>query len=351
VHPGTLLKRCLPNNKGSCNFFEEEHMKWNIGLLPCALLSLLITGASAAESRTADYPRRPIRIIVPQSPGGTTDITARLVGQKLAEHIGHAVVIDNRPGAGSLHGIDLVAKAEPDGYTLLVVASSLSIIPNMYKKLPFDPVRDLAPITTLIVYPNLVVVHPSVPVKSLSEFIALAKAKPGVLNYVSGGVGTGTHLGAELFKSMAGVNIVHVPYKGGGPALIALQGGHAQLMFAPIPSALPLVKSGKLKALAVTSAKRSPAVPDLPSVAEAGVSGYDESTWNGLLAPAGTPSAVLVKIHGYVDAVLNMADTRKRFLAEGAEPVSRRPESFAALIKGEISKWSSVIRRAGIKPE
>jgi len=238
-----------------------------------------------------------VRIVVPQSPGGTTDLTARLVAPQLSDRLRQPVVVDNRAGAGSLVGADLVAKAVPDGYTLLVVASALSIIPSMYKKVPFDPVRDFAPVTTLSSYPNLGVMHASVPVNSVRELIAMAKTKPGTLNYASGGVGTGPQLHAELFKSMAGIDITHVPYKGGGPALVALLGGEVQLYFAPIPSALPILKAGKLKALAVTSARRTPAAPELPSMAEAGVPGFDESTWNGLLTPARTPPAIIKKLN------------------------------------------------------
>ncbi len=313
--------------------------------------AVLVTFAGAAHAAEPAYPVRPVRIIVPQSPGGTTDFTARLIGPKLGERFGQTVVIDNRPGAGSMLGIDLVAKSVADGYTLLVVASSLSIMPSMYKKLPFDAVKDLTPITTLAVYPNLVVVHPSVPANSIKELIAYAKAKPGALNFASGGAGTGTQLTAELFKSMAGIDMVHVPYKGGGPAITALLGGQVQVYFAAIPSTLPFIKGGRLRALAVTSAKRSSAVPEVPSMAEAGVAGYDELTWNGLLAPARLPAALLKKIYGDAEAVLKTPFVRDKFATEGAEPGSMASEAFGKLIQSEIVKWAKLTREVGIKPE
>lgn len=299
----------------------------------------------------AAYPERPIRIVVPQSPGGTTDFTARLVAPRLAERLGQPVVVDNRPGAGSLLGADLVAKSAPDGHTLLVIASALAIIPSTYRKVPFDSVRDFAPITTLSSYPNIVVVHPSVPAGTVRELIALAKAKPGSLHFASGGVGTGTQLGAELFKTMAGIELVHVPYKGGGPALTALLGGQVQIYFAPMPSALPQLRAGKLKALAVTSRKRSPAAPELPSVAESGLHAYDESTWNGVLAPARTPPAIVNKLNAEFEAVLKAAATREHFAAEGSEPAAIAPGEFAAMIRSEVAKWARVVRQAGIQPE
>ncbi len=327
-----------------------RHTHFNPCLLLCALLSPSLTEAAGAPLQTG-YPSRPVRIIVPHTPGGTTDFTARLIAPRLSERLGQTVVVDNRAGAGSLVGTDLVAKAAADGYTLLVVASSLTIIPSIYKKIPFDPVQDFAPVTTLSWYPNLLVVHPAVAVNSVRELIALAKAKPGTLNFASGGAGTGTQLGAELFKSMAGIDIVHIPYKGGGPAITALLAAEVHLYFAPIPSVLPLVRAGKLKALAVTSARRSLALPDLNSMAEAGVRGYDESTWNGLLAPARTPREIVMKLNSEMTAVLKTPEMRERFAAEGAEPAASGSEEFAAMIKREITKWAKVIRDAGIKSE
>jgi tripartite-type tricarboxylate transporter receptor subunit TctC len=307
--------------------------------------------AFAADPRPADYPSRPIRIVVPQSPGGTTDFTARALAPRLSERVGQPVVVDNRAGAGSMVGIDLVARSAPDGYTLLVAASALTIIPGMYRNVPFDPVRDLAPISTISWYPAVVVVHPSVPAGSIKELIALARAKPGAINYASGGTGTGPQMQALLFAAMAGIKLVHVPYKGGGPATTAVLAGEVQLYFAPIPSTLPFVKTGKLKALAVTSAKRSPAMPDLPSVAEAGLSGYDANTWNGLFAPARTPSAIVARLNADVHAILKTREMHERLAAQGAEPTGTSPDELAAIVKREVVKWAKVIREAGIQPE
>ena len=293
--------------------------------------------------------------LVPQSPGGTTDYTARLIGPRLGERLGQAVVVDNRPGAGSMLGIDLAAKATPDGYTLLLAATTLGIMPAMMKpilqQLPFDPVQDFAPITTLAIYPNLIVVHPSLQAASIKELIALAKAKPGALNFASGGAGTGTHLTAELFKSMAAIDIVHVPYKGGGPAMTALLGGQVQLYFGAIPSTLPFVKNGRLRALAVSSAKRSSAVPDVSSMAEAGLAGYDELTWNGFVAPVRAPALVLQRLYSETAAVLKTPFVREKLTAEGAEPGGITPDAFSKIIRAETVKWAKVIREAGIKAE
>ena len=311
--------------------------------------AIAATCAPAAE--TAAWPQRPIRIVVPQSAGGLTDLTARLIGPRLSERLGQPVVIDNRPGAGSMVGTDLVAKASPDGHTLLVAPSSITIIPGMYKQVPFDPAVDFAPVTTLTSYPNLIVVHPSVAATSIRELIALAKAKPGALNYASGGAGTPTQLGPELLKSMAGIDIVHVPYSGGGPAITALLGAQVQLYFGPIATVLQLVKGGKLRALAVTSAKRTPVVPEVPTVAESGLPGFDQTTWNALLAPSRTPPVVVVRLFDEMQAILKMPAIRERFAAEGVETGGMPSAQLAAVIKSEIPKWAKVIRDAGIKAE
>jgi tripartite-type tricarboxylate transporter receptor subunit TctC len=294
---------------------------------------------------------RPIRAIVPQSVGGANDQTARLIAPLLAERLGQSIVVDNRAGAGSLVGTELVALAPPDGYTLLVSPSALTINPSIYKKLPFDPIRDFAPVTTLSSYPNLLVVHPALAVNSVKDLIALAKAKPGTLNVASGGTGTGTHLGAEMFKSVTGVDVVHVPYKGGGPAITALLGGQVQLYFGGIGTVLAHFKSGKLKALAVTSLKRSSVAADIPSMVEAGFPGYEHTTWNGLLAPARTSPAIIRQLNVEVNAVLKLAAVRERFVADGVDAGGIAPGEFAAMIKREISKWAKVIRDAGIQPE
>jgi len=297
------------------------------------------------------YPVRPVRIVVPQSPGASTDTTARLIAQRLTTALGQTVLVDNRPGAGSVIGTEVVAKATPDGHTLLVVASSITLNPILHKNLGWDPVRDFAPITQLSSFPNILVVHPAVPVKTVKDLVALAKAKPGGLNYGSAGTATGTHLSAELFKHMTGTDMVHVPYKGGGAAIPALMGGQVQLMFATTVSALPHVRAGKLRAIAVTSPKRSPSAPDVPTIAESGVPGYDHTPWNGFLAPAKTPRAVVARLNEETARILHTPETKAIFMNEGAEPVGNKPEEFGAIIKSEIAKWGKVIQAAGIKAD
>ena len=320
---------------------------WQLGAVLAAAAFGIPAAAIAAE---APWPVRPVRIIVPQSAGGQTDLTARLIGPQLTERLGQPMVIDNRPGAGSMLGTDMVAKAAPDGYTLLL-PSSLTIFPSVYKHVPFDPVRDFAPITMLTYYPNLVVVPPSLPVTSIRELIALAKAKPGSLNFASGGTGTPTQLSAELLKSMAGIDMVHVPFKGGGPAITALLGGQVQVYFGPIATVLQLVNAGKLRAIGVTSLKRSGVAPEVPTVAESGVPGFEQITWNGLSAPARTPPAVIARLVKEINVILRLPAIRDRFAAEGVEMGGIPPEQLAAIIKGELEKWAKVARAAGIVPE
>jgi tripartite-type tricarboxylate transporter receptor subunit TctC len=307
--------------------------------------------AAAHAQSTGTYPSRPVRIIVPQSPGASTDLTARLIAQKLTGVLGQQVLVDNRPGAGSVIGTEVVAKATPDGHTLLVVASSLTLNPTLHKNLGYDPVRDFAPITQLSSFPNMITVHPTVPVKTVKDLIALAKAKPGALNYGSSGTATGTHLSAELFKYMTQTDIVHVPYKGGGAAVPALLGGQVQLGFATVSSVLPHVKAGKLRGVAVTTSKRSAVLPDVPTIAESGVPGYDHGPWNGFLAPAKTPRAIVNRLSEETARILHAPETRAIFLNEGAEPVGNKPDEFAAIIKTEIVKWAKVIQAAGIKAD
>jgi tripartite-type tricarboxylate transporter receptor subunit TctC len=310
-----------------------------------------VFSASVYAQAAPQYPTKPIRIVVPQSAGASTDLTARLIAQKLNAAFGQSVIVDNRPGAGSIIGTDLVAKATPDGYTLLVVASSITLNPTLHKDLPFDPVRDLAPITQLSSFPNMLVVHPAVPVKTVKDLVALAKSKPGALNYGSSGTATGTHLSAELFKYMTGTDMVHVPYKGGGQGIQALLGGQVQLYFATIVSVLPHVRGGKLRAVAVTTATRSPAAPDVPTIAEAGVPGYDHGPWNGFLAPAKTPGPIIARLNEEVVRIIHAPETKAVFTSEGAEPVGNKPEEFGAIIKNETAKWAKVIRAAGIKAD
>ena len=314
----------------------------------CMLLPAALSGAAhAAEG----YPQRPIRMIVAYPPGGGTDQVGRVMAEKLTENLGQNVVVDNRGGATGNIGTELAARATPDGYTLLmgnVAPNSVNV--SLFQKLGFDPVKDFAPISLVAMTPNILVAHPSVPVQTVKDLIALAKAKPGVLNFPSAGVGSSSHLAGEMLKSMAGIDMVHVPFKGGGPSLIALISGQVQIMFATMPAAMPHVKSGKVRPVAVTTAHRSKAMPELPTIAETGVAGYEAATWYGMLAPAGTPKAVIDRLHGEVVKIL-AGNTRQRLEAQGFEPAGTRPAEFAAYIKSEIAKWAKVIKEAGIRPE
>jgi tripartite-type tricarboxylate transporter receptor subunit TctC len=317
-----------------------------------ALWAMLFASATVfCAAADEHYPLKPIRVIVPQSAGGSTDLAARVVTQKLGETLGQTLVVDNRPGAGSLNGTETVAKAAPDGYTLLCVAASFTINPSLHEKLPFDPIRDFVPITRLAALPHILVVHPTLPVKSVKELIALAKAKPGELNYASSGIATSTHLAAELFRHMTGTDMVQVPFKGGAPGMVGLLSGQVQLYFATISTALPHVKSGKVRALAVTSAKRSIVAPEYPTLAEAGVAGYEHTSWIGLLAPAKTPAAVISKLHAESLKAVNLQEVKSHLLRDGLEPVGDTPQEFAAVVKAEVAKWRKVVKAAGIKPQ
>jgi tripartite-type tricarboxylate transporter receptor subunit TctC len=298
------------------------------------------------------YPARPIRWIVTYPPGGPTDVVARAIGSKLTAAWGQQIVIDNRAGAGGVIGTDLAAKAVPDGYTLLFGTSAgLTINPALSNKLPYDAVRDFAPVSLLVLNPQLLVVHPSVPANSVRELSALAKARPGQLNYASVGQGSPNHLGMELFKALTGTDMVHVPYKGTGPALTDLLGGQIQLMFNSMPSVLPLVASGKLKALAVGSAQRSAAVPDIPTVAEAGVPGFENVTWYGMFAPAKTSRDIVVKLNHEVVRILAEPEMAQRLAGQGAEPRSSTPEELAKFMQVESQRWKKVIKAANIRLE
>ena len=313
------------------------------------LLGCIGVAIAAGVARAQDYPNRPIRFIVPQSAGGSTDKVARVVAQELSEVFGQTVVVDNRPGSGSLNGTELAARATPDGYTLLVVAASLSISPAVRKKLPFDVIRDFTPITQLVDLQHLLVVHPSVAAKSVKDVIALAKAKPGELNYASSGIATSTHMAAELFRYMTKTDMTHVPYKGGGPGITAMLAGQCHLYFATISTALPHVRAGKLRGLAVTGAKRSVAAPDLPTVAEAGVPGYVHSSWIGMAAPAKTPAPVLARLHAESVRIVQSPRIKSLFLKDGLESLGNTPQQFAADLKQEIEKWRKVVAAAGIQ--
>jgi tripartite-type tricarboxylate transporter receptor subunit TctC len=311
-----------------------------------ALLLWALAGAASAQ-----YPSRPVRFIVPSAAGGGTDIIARAISLKLSESLGAQFVVENRPGAGQMIGIELAAKAPADGYTILMAASTLAINPIMYKAVPYDPIRDFAPITQAATLPNVVVVHPSLPVKSVAELIAYAKAHPGQLNFASAGIGTSPQMSIELLKSMAGIDMVHIPYKGTAPGVVDVLAGQVLVMAPNVLTALPHIKSGKLRALAVTSPRRSAALPDVPTVAEAGLPGYDSTQWYGVLAPAGTQREIVARLHGAIVRALRDPEVGKRLAADGAEPVGSSPEEFAAFIKSETEKWAKVAQAAGIKPE
>ncbi len=319
-------------------------------LMFCACLgaAIVAAGAMAAES---PFPVRPIRIIVPQSPGASTDITARLVAQGLSEAFRQPVIVDNRPGSSGIAGTELVARAAPDGYTLMVVASSFSINPALGRKLPYDSIRDFTTVAQLSKFPNMLAAHPSTPVKTLQDVIALAKAKPGQITYASAGVATGTHMTAELLRYMTRIELLHVPYKGGGPAMTAAMGGQTQLVIGTSVGLLPHTRSGKLRAIAVTSARRSAAAPDIPTFAESGVPGYEHEPWNGMFAPAGIPKPVLANVNAEVARVLRSPDVKKVLEGDGADIVGSTPEQFGAVLKAEIEKWTKVAKAAGIKAE
>ncbi len=313
---------------------------------------LVAAGMCTSDALLAQtYPSRPLRIIVPQSPGASTDLTARLVAQRLSDVFKQPVVVDNRPGAGTIIGTELVVRATPDGHTLLIVAAGITVNPSIYKRMPYDTERDLAPVTQLTRFPNLLAAHPSFAAKSLQDLLALAKARPGTINYASAGLASGTHMSMELLKTMTGIDLVHIPYTGGGPAVTAAIGGQVQLNIGTTVGVLPHVRSGKLRAIAVTTAKRSPAAPEIPTIAESGVPGYDHGPWNGMFAPAKTPPAVIAKIHAEVARVLQAPEVRKVFANEGVESVASTPQEFAAVIREELAMWPKVVKAAGIKTE
>ena len=308
---------------------------------------LLLAGIPSAIAQSA-YPAKPVRLVVPFPPGGTTDILARAVAQKLSEAWGQQVVVDNHPGAGGNIGSDIVAKAAPDGYTLLMgTVGTHAINPSLYAKMPYNHVKDFAPVILVAGVPNVLVVNPSVPAQSVQELIAYAKANPGKLNFASSGNGTSIHLSGELFKTMTGTQMTHVPYKGSAPALTDLVGGQVQLMFDNLPSSLAFIKAGKLRALAVTSAARSTALPDVPTLAESGLPGFEASSWFGVLAPAGTPHDIVSKLNGAIAAWLASPEARDNLAAQGAIAAGGSPDAFARHIDAETAKWAKVVKASG----
>lgn len=315
-----------------------------------AIAAAASAGFPASAQGAASYPIKPIKIVVPFPPGGATDIMARAIGFELQKALGQSVIIENKPGAGGNSGADLVAKSPADGYTLVMgTVGTHAINMSLYAKMPYDAVKDFEPVVLVAGVPNLLVVHPSVNAKTVSELTALAKAQPGKLNVASSGNGTSIHLSAELYKQMAGVDILHVPYKGSSPAVADLLGGQVQMMFDNMPVSLPHVKAGKLRALAVTSMKRSPALPDVPTMDEEGLKGFDATSWFGLLAPAGTPKDIVAKLNAASVKALASPEMRERLAAQGADPVGNSPEQFAAFIKSEIDKWAKIVKASGAR--
>jgi len=316
------------------------------GALACGLALACPAGLHAQS-----YPSKPVRMIAASSPGSAVDIVARIIAPKLSEQLGQQVVVDNRAGAGGNIGAEIAAKAPPDGYTLFLGTPAHAINSALYRKPSYDLTRDFAPVSQVTTGQYVIVVHPSLPVKSVKELIALARARPGQLNFASAGTGNATHLAGELFRSLAHVNIVHVPYKGSGPALTDLIGGQVQLMFSNLTSALPYMKTGRLRALAVTSEARATAAPGLPTVIEAGVPHYVVTSWFGIFVPAATTRDIVMRLNGEIAQAMRAADLRERLAAEGAEPVANTPEQFAAFVRAEIELWTKVIRSAGISLE
>jgi len=308
--------------------------------------------AIAAVACAQNYPVKPIRLVSPYPPGGANDILARIIGQKLGESLGQQIVIENRGGATGNIGAEYVAKAAPDGYTILMgQASNLTINVSLMSKMPYDPVKDLAPVTLVATTPNLLVVHPSLRVRTVKDLVALAKAKPGSVNYASSGSGSAGHLAGELFKRVAHIDMVHIPYKGAAPALTDVVAGQAQLYFTSPISATPFVKGGRLRMVAVTSLKRSPSLPDIPTVAESGYPDFDVVSWWGILTPAGVPKEIIAKLHTEIVKVLALPEIKTKFADQGADVASDTPEHFAAYIKTEIAKWAKLIKELGVKSE
>jgi tripartite-type tricarboxylate transporter receptor subunit TctC len=317
-----------------------------------SLLVLLSSLLFASNVFGQAWPAKPVRLIVPFAPGGGVDITARTVAPVLSSRLGQQIIVDNRGGAGGNIGAEAAARATPDGYTLLMASSAqMAINPHMYAKLPFDPVRDFVPITLMGQAVNAVCVHPSLPARSIKELIALAKSQPMKLTFASGGIGASDHIATELFMSMTGVRMVHVPYKGGAPAMVDLLGGNVDLGFSTVATAMGAIRAGRVRALGVTSAKRFELLPDVPTIAEAGVPGYEAVSWYGLFALAGTPAAIVTRANSEMVAILDMPDVRKRLMESGVIPVSSTPDAFAAYIRNDSARWGKLIRANAIKAE
>jgi tripartite-type tricarboxylate transporter receptor subunit TctC len=322
-----------------------------LALIACVGGLMCTAHDAAAQTPSREYPIKPVRIIVPTSPGGLLDLASRVLAQKMTEVTGQNVLVDNRPGASNNIGMELAARAPADGYVLLNATLPLAANPSMFDKLPFNVEKDFAPVSQLVAAPYVVVVHPSVPARSIKALIVLARAKPGALNYSSGGNGTNLHMATELFKNQTGIDIVHLAYKGAGPALAALLSGEADLSIPSVGPAMPQLKGGRLRALAITSARRSPLLPDLPTVIESGVPDYTFSGWVGVLVPAATPPAIVTALNGHVVKSMRAADVVSRLSADGTEVVASSPEQFRALIKSELVRWAAVVKATGMKAE
>ena len=317
--------------------------------LPAGLAAVVATPVHAQQAAAA-WPSRTVRIVVPFGPGGSADLVARILGQRLTESLGQPVIVENRPGAGAMLGNELVAKSLPDGYTLTIgTLGPFAVNQSLFRKVPYDSQRDFAPVTLTGASSHVLVVHPSMPVKSMMELIALAKKRPGQLSFASSGIGNATHLTGELFKSLAGVDVVHVPYKGGGAAVADLIGGHVGFSFASMPSALPHVRGGKLRALAVAPAQRVPSAPELPTVAESGLPGFSSEDWQGVLAPAKTPQDIVTRLNGEIHKVLGAAEVREKLDAQGFQVRLSTPQQFAELIRSESTKWAKIVKEANIR--
>jgi len=317
-------------------------------IIACGLLFAVALVAMPAYSQ---YPARPVRLIIPFPPGGGTDTMARAIAPKLSEYLGQQVVPENRGGAGANIGAEVAAKSAPDGYTIMLATITNAIGATLYTRLNYDLARDFATITQLATTPHILVVHPSVPVKTVKEFTALAKSRPGQLTYSSSGAGSAAHLAGELFASLTGTKMVHVPYKGGGPSMIALVGGEVSVCFATMPSAVGYVRSGRLRGIAVTTDKRSPATPNLPTIAETGVAGYEAGSWYGLSAPAGTSKEIINRLHAETIKVMALPDIKERLANAGFEVVTSNPEQFGAFTRSEIQKWGKIVKSTGLKAD
>jgi len=316
-------------------------------LASCALAVCLaaVSGYSSAQ----DFPSKPLRLVVGSTPGGGTDISARLIAPKMSEQLGQQVVVENRPGATTTIGVNYVVRSAPDGYTLLMGVSSLAINPHILRNVPYDALKDLAPVTQVLVAPNIMVAHPSLPIRTVKDLVAFARPRPGQLNFAAGGAGSSQHLAIELFLYMTGTKIVHVPYKGQGMALIDVVAGQVSLMMANVISALPHVRSARLRALGVTGSKRTTVAPDIPTIAEAGVPGYEVLQWYGVLAPAATPREIIGRLHGVIAHAVQDPKIRERIVADAGEPVGNTPDEFSAILRADYKKWGDVIRKAGIR--